>query len=43
VTGKLTVSPSEILIEARLGLMLMALKPRIEREIQRFLDERFKD
>jgi putative polyhydroxyalkanoate system protein len=41
VNGTLTISPSEILIEAKLGLLLAALKPKIEKEIQRFLDERF--
>ena len=41
VSGTIMVGAREIRIEARLGLMLMFLKPRIESEITRYLREHF--
>ena len=41
VNGKITVREREIRIEARLGLMLMFLKPQIEYEITRYLRDHF--
>jgi len=41
VNGSITVREEEIRIEARLGLMLMFLKPQIEAEITRYLRDHF--
>ena len=41
VNGTITVREKEIRIEARLGLMLMFLKPQIELEITRYLRDHF--
>ena len=41
VNGVITVREDEIRIKARLGLMLIFLKPRIEDEITRYLTEHF--
>ena len=41
VDGTITVSDSEIRIKARLGLILMFLKPRVEDEIVSYLTEHF--
>jgi putative polyhydroxyalkanoate system protein len=41
VNGTITVREQEIRIEARLGLMLMFLKPQIEHEITRYLRDHF--
>lgn len=41
VNGTITIREKEIRIEARLGLMLMFLKPQIENEITRYLQDHF--
>lgn len=41
VSGSITVSKSEIRIEAQLGFLLMMLKGRIEDEIRQYLQEHF--
>jgi len=41
VHGTITVREKEIRIQARLGLMLMFLKPQIEHEVTRYLREHF--
>lgn len=41
VDGTITVRENEIRIQARLGLMLMLLKGRIEEEIVSYLSEHF--
>ena len=41
VNGTITVRDKEIRIQARLGLMLMFLKPQIEHEVVRYLKEHF--
>lgn len=41
VHGTITVRDREIRIRARLGLMLMFLKPQIEHEVVRYLREHF--
>jgi putative polyhydroxyalkanoate system protein len=41
VNGTITVRDGEIQIHARLGLMLMFLKPQIEHEVVRYLQEHF--
>jgi len=41
VNGTITVREREIRIEARLGLMLMFLKPQIESEITHYLQDHF--
>jgi putative polyhydroxyalkanoate system protein len=41
VSGDLTVDESDVALDIRLGLLLFALKPAIEREIHRFFDENF--
>ena len=41
VNGTITIREKEIRIEARLGLMLMFLKPQIEHEITRYLRDHF--
>ena len=41
VTGQLTVAPDVVVVEAKLGFLLMALKPRIESEVKKFLGQHF--
>jgi putative polyhydroxyalkanoate system protein len=41
VHGTITVRDREIRIEARLGMMLMFLKPQIESEVIRYLRDHF--
>jgi putative polyhydroxyalkanoate system protein len=41
VHGRITVRDGEIRIKARLGFMLMFLKPQIENEITRYLENHF--
>jgi len=41
VSGDLTVDERDVALNIRLGLLLFALKPTIEREIHRFFDENF--
>jgi putative polyhydroxyalkanoate system protein len=41
VNGTITIREKEIRIEARLGLMLMFLKPQIEHEITLYLQDHF--
>ncbi len=41
VHGRLMVEPDRVEIDAKLSFLLLALKPRIEREIHKFLDENF--
>ncbi|HWS12380.1 MAG TPA: polyhydroxyalkanoic acid system family protein [Rhodocyclaceae bacterium] len=41
VSGELALHRRELEIRARLGFLLLALKPRIEQEIHRFCDENF--
>ena len=41
VTGQLTVAPAEVVVEAKLGFLLSALKPRIEAEVRKFLGQHF--
>jgi putative polyhydroxyalkanoate system protein len=41
VNGTITVRDGEIRIHARLGLMLMFLKPQIENEVVRYLQDHF--
>ncbi|WP_291992697.1 polyhydroxyalkanoic acid system family protein [Candidatus Accumulibacter sp. ACC003] len=41
VAGELSLDKHEVALEIRLSLMLFALKPSIEREVQRFFDENF--
>lgn len=41
VSGSLSVSESYILFEAKLGILLSAIQPRIEAEINGFLDKHF--
>lgn len=41
VTGEIAVAPGEVLVRARLGFLLMALKGPIEAEIHRFLENEF--
>ncbi|MDZ4255414.1 MAG: polyhydroxyalkanoic acid system family protein [Sulfuritalea sp.] len=41
VAGHIEVSKKEVEIYVKLGFLLMALGPRIEREIERFCDENF--
>lgn len=43
VTGQLTVSPAEVVVEVKLGFLLSALKPKITGEVHRFLAEKFGD
>lgn len=42
VDGKIALLPKELRIDAKLGLLLSAMKGPIELEIRRVLDERFK-
>ncbi len=39
--GELSLDSKEVALHIRLGFLLFALKPRIEREAQRFFDENF--
>jgi putative polyhydroxyalkanoate system protein len=39
VDGRLTVSPGEVHLRARLGLLLAFLKPQIESKVREHLDE----
>lgn len=41
VTGQLTLDKKEVAIDIRLGFLLMAFKPAIEREIHKYFDENF--
>lgn len=41
VTGQLTLAPGEVIMEVKLGFLLMALKPKIESEARKFLDQHF--
>ncbi len=41
VEGKLSVSSDKVRISAKLSFLLLALKPKIESEIHKFLDENF--
>ncbi|MEF8723645.1 polyhydroxyalkanoic acid synthase [Candidatus Accumulibacter phosphatis] len=41
VSGELSLDSKEVALEITLGLLLFALKPSIEREVQRFFDENF--
>ncbi len=41
VSGQLTLDSREVLLDIRLGFLLSALKPTIEREVHRFFDENF--
>lgn len=41
VSGELSLDSKEVALHIRLGFLLFALKPRIEREAQRFFDENF--
>lgn len=42
VEGKINVEPNKISISAKLSFLLMMLKPKIESEIHKFLDENFR-
>jgi len=41
VSGELTLDTSEVSLHIRLGFLLFALKPSIEREVHRYFDENF--
>lgn len=41
VSGHIEVSKKQVEIYVKLGFLLMALRPRIEHEINRFCDENF--
>ena len=41
VSGELTLDNQEVVLSIHLGFFLSALKPSIEREINRFFDENF--
>ena len=41
VSGRIDVLPSTLRIRARLGFLLIALKPAIEQEITRYLRDHF--
>lgn len=41
VTGYIDVGKKEVDVYVKLGLLLIALRPRIEHEINRFCDENF--
>ncbi|EXI73294.1 MAG TPA: polyhydroxyalkanoic acid system family protein [Candidatus Accumulibacter phosphatis] len=41
VSGDLAVDERDVALHIRLGFLLFALKPTIEREIHRFFDENF--
>lgn len=42
VEGQIAVSASEVHVVVRLGFLLFALRPSIEREIDRVIDEQFR-
>lgn len=41
VSGQLTLDSRQVALDIRLGFLLSALKPTIEREVHRFFDENF--
>jgi len=41
LTGKLAIDEEEVVLNIRLGFLLSALKPKIEREVHKFFDENF--
>lgn len=41
VDGRIAMQPGQLHVTARLGMMLSAMKGRIETEIRRYLGERF--
>lgn len=41
VDGRIEVDASEVRVAADLGFLLLALKPTVENEIHRYLDEAF--
>lgn len=41
VDGRIAVAAREIRVQARLGLLLFALRPAIEHEIRRVMDKEF--
>ena len=41
VSGELALNDEEVALHIRLGFLLSALKPKIEREVHKFLDENF--
>lgn len=41
VDGQISMSPGQLHVRAKLGLMFAAMKGRIEQEMRRVLDERF--
>ncbi len=41
VSGCLTVAADQVVVEVKLGFLLMALKPRIEGDIRKFLSQNF--
>jgi putative polyhydroxyalkanoate system protein len=41
LAGELSLGDKEVALDIRLGFLLFALKPAIEREIHRFFDENF--
>ena len=41
VSGELGLKEGEVALRIRLGLLLTALKPAIEREVHKFFDENF--
>lgn len=41
VHGRITLSPKRVHVHAELGLMLLAIRGPIEREVRRYLDEEF--
>jgi putative polyhydroxyalkanoate system protein len=41
VSGDLTLHKHEVEIRVRLSILLLAIKPRVEKEIHKFFDENF--
>lgn len=41
LSGELTLDGQDVVLRIRLGLVLSALKPKIEREVNKYLDENF--
>ena len=41
VSGELAISSEEVILSVRLGFLLAALKPQIEREVRRHFDANF--
>lgn len=39
VSGCLSLEPDQVRVNVRLGFLLMPFKPRLEQEMQRYLDE----